>query len=210
MSGRLSTVVRGRFIEATDQALRNPSEALLRKVEALAAKDIAKFSRENLGHPADEKAVHHAEKEFFGDDPDKASFRGDGIPDGEGKRAIHHASLVQALRVALYKDPDAEKPHQKREKPLPIVTYWISGGQKYEIYVALSSTDQEVHVLIVTPPPGTEAKPPPTGRLENIWVVASDERIEELRKKVPDTYRLPPSFQIPGATGAHLQKVMSY
>lgn len=209
MTGRLSTVERGKHLDTTDEALSKPSVELLLKLEKTPPGKFTAFGRQFLKLSSDPKDVHHIEKEFLGDDPSKASFPPKGaIPRSDTKLAILHAAYIQALRVALYNRPDANPPTHERSEPLPIVTYWIAGVPQFEVYVSLSSTDREVHVLILTPTPHREIKPPPYGgRPENIWAIATNARIEELRNKIPETYGRPNVTEI---NGTRCQKLMSY
>lgn len=208
MTGRLSTVERGRHIDTTDQALRDPKEDLLRRLEAISPDEFTEFGRENLNLSSDERDVRHIEKEFLGDAGPQASFPAKGkIPASAKKQAILHAAYIQALRVALYKDPNAKRP-TRRKTALPIVSYWISGVPHYEVYVSLSSTDREVHVMIFTPTSQTSVKAAALGgRRENMWAIATNERIAELRKQLPDSWATDDIIDI---HGTQCQKLMSY
>lgn len=69
-----------------------------------------------------------------------------------------------------------EKAHEGK-RALPIVTYWVTGANRFEIAVARS--DHQVTVFLATPKP-----PPPTKASEqieeDIWFVATSERIKEI------------------------------
>jgi hypothetical protein len=208
MTGRLSTVERGRHIDTTDLALRNPSERLLRSLETIPLGDFTDFGRKELGLSKDPRDIHHVEEEFLGDATPSASFPPNSkIPGTAQKQAILHSAYIQALRVALYKDPDAKRP-TPRKPALPIVSYWISGVPHYEVYVTLSSTDQEVHVMIMTPTSKTPVKPNNLGgRHENIWALGTDDRIDELRNQFPDGWS---KYDVIDIKGTRCQKLMSY
>lgn len=207
MPGRLSTVTRGRFIHGTDKGLKRPTERLLRGFEDAELSALAKLGKTTGTVPDGEEA--HADAEFLGDIPPHAFFPPDArIPDSRGKRAILLSAYIQALRVALYANPDdAPAMRRKRAKALPVVSYWIPGVRNYEMYVALSASSKEVHVLILTPDPGKPPKTAAYGWDENMWAIATDARIEELRKLIPVGYQPPAAFAI---KGAKCQKLKSY
>ena len=207
MPGRLSTVVRGRFSEGTDQGLRSPTEAQLQAFEQTQLADLTALGKQTGTVPPGDE--NHSDKEFLGDAAPDAFFPPDtAIPKSDEKRAILLSAYIQALRVALYVNPDAP-PHQRtrRAKALPIVSYWISGGPHYEMYVALSKSGNEVHVLIMTPTPHHPPPPRPQGRDEDIWAIASDARIQELHQAIPPAYGPRQPFLI---KGAQCQKLKSY
>ncbi len=207
MPGRLSTLTRGRFIEGIDRVLQKPTEELLRRHETTPTSSISALSSEIEVASAD--SYGHSEYSFFGDELPKAFFPPGGrIPDSAAKKAIVLSASIQAQRVALYDNPDAA-PHlrKKRKQPLPVVSYWINGVPDFEVYVALSSTNAEVHMLIMTPFPHEDPKPPPRGRAENIWVIASDDRIKTLHDAMPATFKASEPFDI---QGAQCQKLTDY
>lgn len=207
MPGRLSTLTRGRFLEATDRVLQKPTEEMLRKHETTPASDASALSEAIQVAPTTD--YEHSEFDFFGDALPRAFFPPGGrIPDSAGKKAIMLSASIQAQRVALYENPDAA-PHlrKKRKHPLPVVSYWINGVPDFEIYVTLSSTNAEVHMLIMTPFPHYDPKPPALGRAENIWVIASDDRIKELHDAMPATFKPSAPFDI---KNAQCQKLMDY
>jgi hypothetical protein len=207
MPGRLSTLTRGRFIEGIDRVLQKPNEELLRRHESISASDISALGT-GIG-VAPPEAEGHSENSFFGDDLPKAFFPPGGrIPDSAAKKAIVLSASIQAQRVALYENPDAAPSlRKKRKQPLPVVSYWINGVPDFEVYVTLSSTAAEVHMLILTPFPSEDPKPPSYGRAENIWVIASDDRIKLLHDAMPASFKASAPFDI---KGAQCQKLIDY
>jgi hypothetical protein len=187
MGGRLTTVTRGMFIIQTDSAFKNPNLELLEMFEdKLTAGELTTFGRQKLALPSDEAMVHHAEDEFLGDAEDGYFPKDGGNPDAIGKRAILHSGCIQALRVALFKNPDElnKSKRQRRPTALPIVSYWIAGGPRFEVYVSLSSTGNEVHMLMMTPDPKKHRQVPEIGHPENVWAIGKRELIDELHDRL--------------------------
>ena len=86
------------------------------------------------------------------------------------------------------------------KKMLPIITYWVTGGNHFEIAVARS--DHQVTVFLATPPP-----PPPTKDRkevdEDIWFVATTDRIEEIASH----HRTPPTTGATRSAGVRWLRV---
>jgi hypothetical protein len=147
--------------------------------------------------------VHHAEDEFLGDEDANGYFpQGGLIPDALGKRAILHSGCIQALRVALFKNPDEQDKSRRQRRPtaLPIVSYWIAGGPRFEVYVALSNTGNEVHMLIMTPDPRKHRDIPPIGHPENVWAIGTEELILELHRRLETAnWEVSDAFALKGA-----------
>ena len=204
MGGRLTTVTRGMFIIQTDSAFETPNLELLETFEEkLTADRLTTFGREKLDLPSDEAMVQHAEDEFLGDgDADGYFPKGGPIPDAMEKRAILHSGCIQALRVALFKNPDGpdKAKRQRRPSALPIVSYWIAGGPRFEVYVSLSSTGNEVHMLILTPDPKKHRDVPPIGYPENVWAIGKEDLILELHNRLTAArWEISEAFELKGA-----------
>jgi len=209
MGGRLTTVTRGMFIIQTDNAFERPTRELLEMFQKIPVEQLTTFGRNDLGLPASEEEKFHAEEEFLGDaDPGSYFPPSAVIPNSVGKREILHSGCIQALRVALFKNPDApEDERVERDIPLPIVSYWIAGGPRFEVYVALSYTENEVHMLIMTPDPKKHREIPRVGRRENIWAIGTKPLIDDLHGRFPEDYDVPEPFEL---IGAWCQQVSSY
>jgi len=146
---------------------------------------------------------HH--NEFVGNGP------GAYFPQFEArlKNDIMRASIIQALRLALFHTFKSDGTgHQRREEPLPITCYWISGCETFEAYVDLSAT--EVHIFLVTPEPAPAFEPPHEDDVTDdpMWVCASVVRVRELKSRAPtSTYREP--VAMPAGLTAVCQQVKS-
>lgn len=202
-----SLVTKGKFLEYVDSRLKNPTEEMLAQYEA-ATRPLARWAIAFDKIPAGQTSIDHTELEFLGDDPDKAFFPpGWAIPDSAGKSGILISAYTQALRVALYENPDAApKDRVKRPRALPIESYWVRGVRYFEFYVSLSSAGNAVHVLILTPDPQNLPDALPRGREENLWAIGTDDRIkllhDEMRSSEP-----PAPFTIKDAM---CQKLVGY
>jgi hypothetical protein len=196
MTGRLSMVSRGKFIDHVDNALSNPDEALLRAHEGVTLDQLVELGEKIRTIPNDQHV--HTNIQFLGDDPTQGFFPPSKlIPDFAGKSAILTSAYIQALRVALYSNPDAAPDLRvPRKVALPIKTYWITGVDYFEIYVSLSNSDSEVHVLLMTPDPENVPKKPSIGTPENMWAIATDDRIKHLYEEIPKEYGAAPPFSI--------------
>ena len=211
-SGKLSTVVRGRFIDTVDRVLKSPTEDLLEKHLAMSLEKYLEFGKQyGFIHAGTE---YHADQEFFGDASPAAYFppKQGSTPDSAGKVGVLVSGYIEALRIAVYKDPhpqDGSDP-VPRDETLPIVSYWITEQPRFEVYASLSSTDREVHLFILTPEPShhlSEEDAPEQGIDENMWAIADRVRIDELHARIPDKYQPAEPFEV---LGAFAQKLKSY
>jgi hypothetical protein len=209
MGGRLTTVTRGMFIRKTDQTFANPDPVLLEKLEKLHGDQFTTVGRDNKWMPDAPQDTRHADVEFLGDGKNAYFPPTRTIPAAKTKRAILLSGCIQALRVALFKNPDEQdlKKRERRAKALPVVSYWIAGGRRFEIYVALSSTKQEVHMLIMTPDPKKPAAPPGAAKLENVWAIGAEGPITAMHNRFPKSWGVPEAFEI---NGAWCQQTFSY
>lgn len=206
MPGRLTTISTGSSIRRANERLKNATWADLKLyLDALESRpNVDEAARvhgplETVGH-----IDHH--NEFIGNGP--GSF----FPqfDAQLKNDVMRISIIQALRLALYKTfHDDGAGNVARDKPLPIVTYWICGAETYEAYVDLSVA--EVHIFIVTPNPAPALAPPHEDEAseELMWLCAAPERVQEIRNRAPGySYRDP--VVMPSGLKSLCQQVKSY
>jgi hypothetical protein len=192
---------------ANDKGFAAPTEALLQQYEAASAANLYALATDTGTIPPDGK--DHVDNEFFADDGNKAFFPPGGlIPKSLEKREIVLAAYIQALRLAIYQNPDAA-PSARVNRPaaVPVVTYWIAGLPNFETYVALSSTGKEVHLFLVTPDP----KYMPSAAYidpieENLWAIATNKRIGDLQALAGPGNLKPPTT----IANRKCQKLVSY
>jgi hypothetical protein len=209
--GKLSTVVRGKFIQTVDDVFADLTQTatLLDEHEKMTIADYLAFGKKwgfiRTG------TEDHADKEFFGDSLPYAYFPpGGGVPDALGKIGVLVSGYIQALRLAVYKNPYPKNgdPRIPRNPTLPIVSYWITEQKHFEVYASLSSTELEVHLHILTPEPSHHVQNPPAqGEDENMWAIAAEDRIKQLHDAIPLSYGAEAYFEI---KGAYAQKLKSY
>ena len=146
----------------------------------------------------------HVRNEFFGGDPNKDFFPN--VP-AHSAEEIVRGGYIRALELALALGPPAP--------PKPIVGYWIIANHKdaegdvFEVFVA--ETTREVHVLMLTPKPSADFKPPGANhaRTEKMWVVSTEKRIKSIEETYPSGYARN-HVKTPGANGVDCLQVVGY
>jgi len=205
MPGRLTTVIKGTFIGATETELGKADKALLKQW----LKDNEDMQLDHKGmalkyEVLTEPMTKHTD-EFFENGP--GAFFPD--LDVKTKKDVVRGAAIQALRLSLYESFVDGVPGPEREEPKPIVGYWFAGGPAFEAYVCDSL--HEVHMILVTPDPLPVLKPPPAqhSRDEAMWLVASPGRAEAIRERAPD-YDYEDPEPMPAGLAAVCQRVKSY
>jgi hypothetical protein len=216
MAGVLTNVVKGSMIGNADNRLRQRTgetaadyECRLKELLSwlTAGKPLLEHATTLTTCGKDRKVADgNAEKdhvnEFLGDPPQPCFF-----PNmlGDSEDDIVRGGYIQAIQLALGTSP-----------PKPIVSYWIITGRQdtdldgFEVFVAES--DREVHVLILTPMPAFNPVPPLNGRQEDMFIVATTQRIQDIDQNVWPKgagYPRTPS-PLPGTVGVGCLRVLSY
>lgn len=206
MPGRLTTISTGSAIRRSNERLNKASWADLKLyLDAIEARpSVDQAARVHGPLETVGQIDHH--NEFIGNGP------GAFFPqfDAQMKNDIMRISIIQGLRLALFKTfNDDGSVGEAREKPLPIVTYWICGAETFEAYVDLSVA--EVHIFLVTPDPAPALAPPPEDDAydELMWLCAAPERVQEIRSRAPGySYRDP--VKMPSGLKSLCQQVKGY
>lgn len=206
MPGRLTTISTGSALRRANERFANATwddiKAYLDAVEANAAVTDAARNHGVLQEPS--HVDHH--DEFIG------NGAGCFFPQfpAELKNDIMRAAMIQAMRVSLYRSFHEDGTGDlQRDRPLPIVSYWITGAQTFEAYVDRSAT--EVHIFLVTPDPAPALEPPTEDHAsdEPMWVCAAEGEVQAIRERAPQyAYRDPVSM--PAGLRAVCQQVKSY
>ena len=156
-------ITKGRILTNADKNLRHPTHGLYEGLRsALKMSDNAKVTDVIV-----ESDRSHVEDEFFG----KKWW-----PEIPHKEDIVREGYLKAMKLSLA--------HVTQKS---VVTYWIAGVPKFEVMVAES--DHQITLFLLTPKP-------PEGQLpaaehsypENLWVVATEDRIAEIRDSYPAEY----------------------
>ena len=201
MPGSLTTIVKGTVCGKTDEKLQAATKELLTKWlgdfedSSQSLKDIAK--KYGVMATAQDKHFDH----FF------SNGAGAFFPEirDEVKSDVVRGAFIQGLRLSLYSSPGVP-----RSAPKPVIMYWIAGGPAFEAYV--SDSVEEVHIILMTPDPTPELVPPTNPadtRDEPIWIVATPNRTEAIRKRgLHYTYKTPESM--PSGIGIECQQIKSY
>jgi hypothetical protein len=179
---------KGGTLRSIDDRLMKPTQRHLHELlEHPTLMDVAKLSG-----IFDESGRHHVEAEGLGGRGVEGAF----WPEYERKEAIVRAGFIKALRRALTSEP-----------PKPIVSYWISGVPTFEVVVAESR--QQVTLFFLSPI--WKGGPPPPARLdEDIWVIGSNDRIEDLQAQYPEGSNLEPAESVKVADGVKVQRLRGW
>jgi len=225
MAGVLTNVVKGQLLGHADSRLQKrgetPADYKDRLNELLGWLKTGKAALSMLKHATtltvkgDDRKVaetpeeqKHTDVEFFGTNAAKCFFPGllPNTPDD-----MVRGAYIRAIELAL-------GPPLPLRPAKPIVSYWIINGRKdtdpdgFEAFVA--ETEHEVHVLLLTPMPVNVPDPPAVGRTEDMYIVSTTTRIQDIDKKWPQTagYGHPrPKIPMPGTTaGVECLQVMGY
>lgn len=159
-----SNIGKGHLLAATDTLLADTSQYAQRLSDlqsGAASALVALAQAQNIVKtPADKD---HAENEWLANGGAKAWW-----PNVANKDEILRQGFIKAYQVALAASPVK-----------PIKTFWLHGYTDFEVGVA--ETDAEINLFILTPPPPASTV---NGTFnENIWIVARDNRIEEILDK---------------------------
>jgi hypothetical protein len=189
-SGALTPVSKGRLIQAIDARLKSPRREYLDELEKGSAELVEIGLDTRIVNTP--KVEEHVRTEIFGS----------WWPDVALKPEIIRSAYIQAMRVAL-----APLDRRPPDPPKPIVTYWVKGMKNFELMVAES--EQQVTVFLLTPDHPAHLPPPaPADVQENLWVIAPDARIAELRATFPKDYNLEPPETL--GRGVQAQRVRGY
>lgn len=189
MATGVATIVKAKLIRLIDARLQKPTEELQRELfEIPALSDVARQA--GLLSVTTE---HHINIEALGPEREGAWWGEQSHKDG-----IVRAGYRKAFALALQSCP-----------PKPIVTYWIREVPRFEVVVA--ETPREVHVFWLTPeaPPPT---PPPHGSEfnEDMWLVATDQRIDEVKSLLPADYYVDPLEEFKDIDGVQIMRLVGY
>jgi hypothetical protein len=189
MPGAPTVVSKGRLIQAIDARLSSPRREYLEELEkGLPLLDIGT----GAGIVNTPQLEQHVKAEAFGSWWQAFPLRAE----------IVRCGYIHALRVAL-----APTKRQPPDPPKPIVTYWVTGLKEFELMVAESK--QQVTVFWLTPdPPPRPLPPPPDDVLEDLWVIAPEPRISEIRSYFPENYHIGDAQSLLGEIKA--QRVKGY
>lgn len=175
MGNLIGTVVRGPYVDRIDGCWK-PGNSVPVDIEAK-LQDLD-YSLLQMGKDTDvcsDTLKKHIEEEFFG-----ASW----WPGHEHREEIIRAAYIEAIDQAKKKDE-----HGDIIGYMPIVTYWVRNTDHFEAVV--TNTTREVHVFWLTPAPPMAGPPAKPEKIEEKIVhIATKERIEDLRSKFPDGYKL--------------------
>lgn len=189
MGGKLSAVAKGRLMRLVDGSLEVPVQAFLDELtNGTSMVDLG--LGKNILKPTQ---VGHVNDEVFGEAGNAKAW----WPTEEEKQDIVRGGFIQALTVALGHNP-----------PVPIQCYWVVGVEEFEMIV--SDCKNQVNVFLLTPTPSKPLNPPPTGVLEDMWVVATDARCDELFAKIPPSYGPQPPETIPATPGVKMLRLWGY
>jgi len=181
-------------MRAIDQRLRDPKPEYLEELEE--GQSLFGIGLDS-GIVTDEQEAHVLGEVFGGSDSPRAFW-----PKLELKQEIVRAGYIQALRIAL-----APLRRTPPDRSKPIVSYWVVGPEDFEIMVAESA--QEVTVFLLTPRFAPPAPPRPPGDIqEDLWVIAPEARIAEIRARFPPAYNLEDPKKL--GAGVQSQRVKGY
>ncbi|HZR83416.1 MAG TPA: hypothetical protein VFD92_20140 [Candidatus Binatia bacterium] len=167
MPESLFLITKGRIITNADLNLRHPTHALYEGLRAIPRmSDRAALPEFGVLRESDKP---HVDDEFFG----KKWW-----PEIQHKEDIVREGYLKAMKLSLA--------HAIQK---PIVSYWITGLPKFEVMVAES--DHQITVFLLTPlPPEPQLPPAEKTYDENLWLIAAEERIAELRDAHPAAYEM--------------------
>lgn len=189
MSTGIATIVKARLIHLIDGRLQDPKQSYLDEMKgATALSDLAL----QLGF-VEGDGTDHVDVEAFGEDVAGAWWGH--FPK---KAEIVQAGYRQALELALQYTPAK-----------PIVTYWVRDLPRFEVIV--SDSVNEVHVFWLTPK-APAPNPPPAGNefYEDMWLVATPERVDEVLAKLPDDYEITDPIELEGIEGVQVFRLVGY
>lgn len=191
MPGPLTMVTKGLVFKRLDEKLQKPDPDDLKDLKAAKPLDGLGLAKGTL---------LPAEKTHLVD-----QWLDKWWPGIDKKEAILRAGYIQAQEVAQAPTRAATKGPAK-----PIVSYWVTGTNRFEVYV-LESADQ-VTVLLFTPsPPPVQPPAHPADMEERMWVVAHADRIKEIRQGFPSGYTVPAETEpIPGEADVQSQQLVGY
>jgi hypothetical protein len=220
MPGFLTNVVKGGFCGRADERLsrlqtQGETASDFRKrlgrlrdhfvagkpLHEIAGQKVATVDELVVRNPGDQK---HSKDEFFGDNAAQCFFP---LMAGDSEDNIVRGAFIRALDLALAVPAPGS--------PKPIVTYWIVTGRAdgapdaFEAFVA--ETAAEVHVLLLTPEPVNVPAAPPGGEIvEDMFVVATNQRIQQITQKFQQpSYSVIPVV-VPGVVGVGCLQVVGY
>ena len=189
MGGRLSPIAKGRLLKLVDQNLEKPVQAFLDEL-------TSGTSMVDLGldkHILNTTQVGHVEDEIFGDAGNAKAW----WPSEAEKQEIVRGGFIQALKVALGHTP-----------PVSIQCYWVCCVDHFEIIVA--DCPDQVNVFLLTPAPAKPLSPPANGSVEDMWVVATETRCQELFAAIPLNYGAVPPQDIASVAGVKVLRLFGY
>jgi len=195
MGGRLSVIAKGRLLQLVDKNLEKPERAFLDELTNGQSMVVLGLNKQIIK----QSQVDHVEKEIFGDGPTSGAW----WPKEHEKQAIVRGGFITALQLSLEHNDENGQP-----KPVPIECYWVVGVDHFEIIV--SDCAAQVNLFLLTPKPGPQLTPLPAGMMEDMWVVATEVRCDELYGMIPPNYGAAPPEPIPSVTGAKILRLWGY
>lgn len=159
-------ITKGSIFRKLDEFLSKPQQHFLDDLRNPANAQLDQLG-ESRGLLEGQKQRDHASREFFGDEGEQAAW----WPGNEKKQEITRQGYIKATELALEHDP-----------PKPIVTYWVRGGESFQ--VAVAESDQEVTILLLTPPGPEVAKANTLPHVdERLWLIARDEDLAAVQEE---------------------------
>jgi hypothetical protein len=185
MGGKLSVIVRGRLMKKIDDNLTQPDKASLDELTAGTSMVDLGLAKGILTTQGD---VDHVNDEVFGDNQDPDAW----WPDEPEKQEVVRGGFIQAIT--------GSRGHQP---PVPIHSYWISGVNTFEVIVADRIT--HVDLFLLTPNPRVVPQPANVGLKEDLWMVATKDRCDEIYNGIPNNYPKEKPEDVPGVTAQRLR-----
>jgi hypothetical protein len=193
MPGALSFISKGDMLSRVDEAYKAPTHEMLEQLKdpKRPLSDTAVGLKILIGN-GDLK--HAAE---FLENADGAWWE-----DVKEKESIVRCGYVKALENALQYWP-----------PKPVVSYWVTGVEAFEVVV--SETPQEVQVFLLTPthppidrPRGVRLRPV----TEQLWVISTEDKLDDrIRKPIRAAGLTPdPAEEFQGFKKVRAQRLVGY
>jgi hypothetical protein len=177
MPGIADVVIKkGRLFSGADADLEVPTQELYDLLKA-----AGRLSQRGIDAGAlEESDREHVEVVTLGEElrEDDEKERKPWWPGIRLKEEIVRAGYLEAINISL-----------KSQIPLPIVSYWVSGPETFEVVIAQS--DHQITVFFITPKHDTRRVPrtqTATARTERLWVVAPKQRIDAIKASFPEGY----------------------
>lgn len=169
MPGIADVVIKkGRLFSAADASLVEPTKELfdlLKAAGSLSDRGIEIGALRESDRP-------HVDGDTLGNADDSW------WKDIEHKEEIVKAGYLEAIRISL-----------DLQIPLPIVSYWVSGPDAFQVVIAQS--DHQITLFFITPKHNSRRVPEArsgTASKERLWVVADKAQIDAIKNSFPAGY----------------------